>query len=114
MAHQILPVLELRSLLHQSFSILDRNIRVRVLVHDLSLGRHVIPVDVELGHSRFFSQDVASQAGDVWVLWRLLIHFRCVVLHVDIITNTQEFLAVLVGACEKHSGDANNVGLWES
>lgn len=68
---------------------------------------------MEFGHSRFFSQDVTRQAGDVWMLWRLLIHLRCVVLHIDIVTNTQEFLAVLVGTSEKHGGDANNVGLWK-
>ena len=68
---------------------------------------------MEFGHSRFFSQDVTRQAGDVWMLWRLLIHLRCVVLHVDIVTNTQEFLAVLVGAGEQHCGNTNDVSLWE-
>ena len=113
MTHQILPVLELRSLLQQTLSVgcLD-HIWIGVFVHDL-LGWHVVPVDVELGHSRFFCQDVSRQAVDVWMLWRVLDHLLVVVLHVDVVADTQELLAVLVGAGEQDCGDTNDVGLGE-
>ena len=68
---------------------------------------------MKLGHSRFFCQDVPCQAVDVWVLWRILIHLLVVVLHVDVVSDTQEFLAVLVRAGEEDGGDTNDVGLGE-
>ena len=98
MAHQVLPVLELRSLLEEAFGVASsHDIRVGILVYHLLACGHIIPVDVELCDSRFFSQDVSSQTTNVGVLWRIFIHLGGVVLHVDVVSYSQELLAIFVG-----------------
>lgn len=114
MAHQVLPVLELGSLLKEAFSVgSSHDIRVGVFVYHLLASGHIIPIDMELCDSRFFSQNVSSETTNVGMLWWILIHFWGVVLHVDVISYSQELLAIFVGACQQNGSDSNNIGLWK-
>ena len=65
---------------------------------------------MELGNSRFFSQDVSGKPGDVGICGRVFVHLWSVILYVDVVSNTEEFLAVFVGAGEEDRGHTNDVG----
>ena len=112
MAHQILPVLVLRALLEHALvlSLGNHVVGVGVLVGVL-LAWHVVPVDVELCHSRFFCQDAPRQVSDDWLHGRVLVHLRRVVLHVDVVATSEEFLAVLVGAGQQNCCNTDDV-VW--
>ena len=112
MAHKILPVLVLGPLLQHAFGLRLCHHVVRVVVFVVALlSWHVVPVDVELGHSRFFCQDAPRQAFDDWRLGRVLVQLRSVVLHVDVVSTSKELLAVLVRARQQHCGNTDHV-VW--
>ena len=77
--------------LHESF-------RLLVGVHSLRVLRLVVPVDLELGNSWLFSENVPSKAGDVRSLRGILVHFWVVVFNVHVVADAHELLVVLIGA----------------
>ena len=103
MAHQLLTVLELSALLKKSFGVgllSGEHVRVDVFVHRAGHGLgHVVPVDLELGDSWFFSQDMASESVNLWLGRRILDHLWVVILHIYVVSHSQELLAVLVRTC---------------
>ena len=92
MAHQLLTVLELSALLEKSFGVCllcGENVRVDVFVHRAGHGlRHVVPVDLELGHTRLLSEDVSRETLDLGCSRWVFVELRGVVLNVDIVANT--------------------------
>lgn len=114
-AHQVLTVLELATLLEKTFSLgLRGQVGVGVLVSVAHRLGHVVPVDLELCHSRLLSEDVSVESLDDGGGRRVLVQLDVVVLDVDVVADSQELLAVLVGASQKDSGDSNNVGKGKS
>ena len=113
MAHQLLTVLELSALLEKSLGVgllCSENVRVDVFVHGAARNlRHVVPVDLELGHTWLLGEDVSREALDDGCCRRVFVELRGVVLYVDIVANTKELLAVLVGACKKDGCDSDDV-----
>lgn len=112
MTHQVLTILELAALLKQTLgvSLSGGWVLVDVASHGLW---HVVPVDLELGHARLFSQDVSVEALDGGRGRWVLIEFGAVVLDIDVVSNAEELLAILVGTCEQHSCDAHDVRHWQ-
>ena len=63
------------------------------LLHDvwiavLKLLGLVVPVNLELCYARLFSKDVTSQAGDVNLLRRVLVHLGIVIFDVAVIADS--------------------------
>ena len=111
-AHKILSVLVLGTLLEHAFGLgLCHHVVGVVVFVVVLLAWHVVPVDVELGHSRFFCQDAPREASDDWLLWRVLVQLGSVVLYVDVVSTSKELLAVLVGAGEENCGNTDDV-VW--
>jgi len=54
---------------------------------------------------------VSGQSGDVWLKRRILTEFRILVEVVDIVANSEEFVAI-VRACQKNTSDSHNFTLW--
>ena len=112
-AHQVLPVLELAALLQEAFgACLCSQVRIGVLIR--SGLRQVVPVDLELGHTGFLSEDVAVEALDHRLSRRVLIELSLVVLNVDVVADAKELLIVLVAARQEHSSDTDDVRHGES
>ena len=92
MAHQLLTVLELSALLEESFGVgllCGEHVRVDVFVHRAGHGlRHVVPVDLELGHTRLLSEDVSGETLDLGSCRWVFVELGGVVLNVDIVANT--------------------------
>ena len=90
--HQLFAVLELSSLLEKSFGVsllCDDNVRVDVFVHRSGLNLwHVVPVDLELRHTRLFGKDVFGETLDPESSRWIFVEFRGIVLNVDIVANT--------------------------
>jgi len=107
MTHEILSIGELCALLEKA--LLGSGLLLR-----LDLSGLVVPVDLELGYTGLLSQNVTGQVRDVNLRRRVLVEFRCVVLGVDVVANSQELLAVLVGAGEQHGCHAHDVVFRES
>jgi hypothetical protein len=98
-AHHIVAVLELGAGLHTPLLHLLLLLRTHhhhaALVHRVaeSLGlRLVVPLDLELGHSRLLHQDVADQTVDQGLLRRILGELGLLVIVVHIVSNSEEFL----------------------
>ena len=105
-----MTVLELASLLKKALGLcLSGQVRVRVLVHHTHSLGHVVPVDLELRHSRLLSQDVPGESLDDGGGGRVLVQLSVVVLNVDVVADAQELLAVLVGAGEQDGSHAHDV-----
>lgn len=109
MAHEVLTVLELAALLEQTFRVGLGHVRVRVLVHVAHHLRHIVPIDLELGYARFLRQDVPVESLDNRGGGWCLVQLRGVVLDVDVVSDAEELLAVLVAASEEDGSDADNV-----
>ena len=107
MAHEIMAIHHLCALLHQTFSLLGW---VR---HLYALSCLIIPINVELCDSGFFSENMSGQAGNVWLGWRIFIHLHIVVFNVDIIANTKKLLVVSVWTSKKDGSDTNDILLWQ-
>lgn len=53
---------------------------------------------------------MSGKPGDVGICGRVFVHLWSVILYVDVVSNTEEFLAVFVGAGEEDRGHTNDVG----
>ena len=100
LAHHVLSVQHLGALLQEA---------LLVVLHLRKLFRLVVPVDLEFGDTGLLGQDVALELRDLGLGWRHLVHLRGVVLNVHVVTNTQEFLVIVVGASQKDSSDTDSV-----
>ena len=115
MTHHVIPVLELRSLTHDSIlqrlGCQDVSI-VLVLVlsprHRWGLRSNFIPFNLELCHSGLLCQDVSCELGDVRDRGWVFIELRVLIVVVDIIAHPEELL-IIVGASEKDRRDPNQV-----
>ena len=117
-AHQVLPVLELAALLQQALGVGLRGhathlIRVYILARCTSHRCHIIPIDLELGDSGLLGEDVAVEALDYGLGGRVLVELGAVILHVHVVADAQELLAVLVAARQQDGGDAHDVIHWQ-
>ena len=101
MAHQVLTILDLATLLEETLrvSLLSgHNVGVSILaIEALSLW-HIVPVDLELGYTRLLSKDMSVKMLDCWCGRWVLVHLWAVILNIDIVSNTEELLAILVRA----------------
>ena len=92
MAHQLLTVLELSALLEKSLGVgllCGEYVRVDVFVHGAAHDLwHVVPVNLELGHTWLLSEDVSGEALDDGSCWWVFVELGGVVLYVDIVANT--------------------------
>lgn len=94
-AHEILTILELAALLKKAFAVslhIGLSVGVGVLVHVSHDLRHVVPVDLELGHTGLLSQDVSVETLDHWLLRRVLVELGTIVLDVDVVADAKELL----------------------
>ena len=117
-AHQVLPVLELAALLQKALGVGLRGhathlIRVYILARCTSHRCHIIPIDLELGDSGLLGEDVAVEALDYGLGGRVLVELGAVILHVHVVADAQELLAVLVAARQQDGGDAHDVIHWQ-
>ena len=102
-AHQVDTILILTALLQKAFSVGLRGshrVRLRVLVNLASHLRQVVPVDLELGDTGLLGENVPVKALDDGSGGRVLDKLRAVILHVDVVADAKELLAILVGAGE--------------
>ena len=92
MAHQLLTVLELSALLEKSLGVgllCGENIWVDVFIHGAAHDLwHVVPVNLELGHTWLLSKDVSGEALDDGSCRWVFVELGGVVLYVDIVANT--------------------------
>ena len=81
------------------------DIGVFILAHAL----WVVPINLELCHSRLFSENVSVQSCDVYLCWGVFVKFSFIILNIYIVSYTKELLVILVRACEKDSSDSDNI-----
>ena len=117
-AHQVLPVLELAALLQKALGVGLRGhaahlIRVYILARCATHRCHIIPIDLELGDSGLFGEDVAVEALDEGLGGRVLVELGAVVLDVHVVADAEELLAVLVAARQQDGSDAHDVVHWQ-
>lgn len=58
------------------------------LLHVDLFVRHVVPVNLELGDSGLFRENVSGEAADFGSWWRVLVQFWSIVFNVNVVTNS--------------------------
>ena len=113
LTHEVHTILELGALLQEL--LLPAQLLVSVLFVGnlveglLHLSCHlVVPVDVELGYAGLLCQDMAGQASDVRLRGRILVEFGAIVLHIDVVADSEELL-LFVRAGKKNGRDSYDV-----
>lgn len=113
-AHQVLTILELASLLEEALGGgLRCDIRVGILVDGTAHLRQVIPIDLELGYAGLLGENVSVQTlNDGLGRW-VLVELRAIILDIHVVADAEELLAVLVAAGEEDGGHADDVVDWQ-
>ncbi len=119
MAHHLVPVLGLGTLAHQALlaALISTQHLTHLVRHHLvvlvSVDCHhrsglVIPVYLELGHSRLLNQDVSGQLSQIRYRWRVFIEFSIFIVVVDVVAYSEE-LVVVVRASEQNRSHSYDV-----
>jgi predicted solute-binding protein len=83
------------------------------LLHvDLFVG-HVVPVDLELGDSGLFREDVSGETTDVGSSWWVLVHLWSIVFDVHVVSDSQELFSVLIRTSKQHCSYTDSVLFWQ-
>ena len=97
------------------------NIRIVNILHswhlrsnsNVLLSVHFIffPINLKFGYSWFFNKNMSRELGNIWDIWWIfnqLWKFIRICI-VDVISNSEKFLVVVIRACEQNGCDTNNV-----
>ena len=111
-AHHIVAVLELRARLEAALLghllLLLHQIGATLHHHD----RGVLPLDLELGYSGLFNEDVSGKLLNDGSLRGVLSHLRVFIVVVDVVADTEELL-VGVGAGNEDTCDTHDLRLLD-